>query len=260
MIEDLDKSIYSELFYFFNESKKIKDFSPNKSSNIFFTNLVKYCIDNNYEVLDCDIKTHLNNVCSLGEFELEKYYSKKIINSLDPKSEIYKFVYYDNYEWLVNFEYETLSLYEQNIKNVLFIWWWPLPLTSIIFAKKYWIKSKIIDIDYDAVNLSRIIIEKLWLSDYIKIELSDAKTYTDSEHYDLCYVAWLVFNSDSHDVILDNISNLNFKILLTRTSHKTRELLYKKVNINILEKYFNPFLIKHPQWNIINSIILSTKK
>jgi len=93
-----------------------------------------------------------------------------------------------------------------------------LPLTSIILAKKYKIKSKIIDVDFVAVDISKKLINALGLQDYIEISLSDAIYYEDKNNYDLCYIASLVFLSDNCEKILSNIVKLNFKFILTRTS------------------------------------------
>jgi len=49
-------------------------------------------------------------------------------------------------------------------------------------------------------------------------------------------------------------------MLLTRTSDKTRQLLYKKIDENVLKQYFNIQLIIHPKNEIVNSIILSYKE
>ncbi len=240
--------------------KKLKSLSPSKETNKVFSELVNYCISNDTNIEYNDLVKGINNYCSKWEYELEKYTTEKILSSSNPKEELKRFEYYQNYEKLAKFEYTNSKLLIDKIKNVLFIWWWPLPLTSIILYYKYWIKSVIVDFNSEAIDLSRKLIKKLKLNNYIKVIHWDAKTYKNTKNYDLCYIASLVFWSNEHKGIIENIKKIDFKLLLTRTSHRTRQLLYKKVDENILKQYFNIQLIIHPKNEIVNSIILSYKK
>ena len=240
--------------------KWLKTLKPNVETNKIFSSLVNYCVENNLNIEYTDIVKEINNYCSIAEYELEKYTVLEILKSDNPKGKLKEFVYYKNYLDLTKFEYMNSSLFINQINNVLFIWWWPLPLTAIVLAYEYWVKSVIVDINEEAVELSKKLVEKIGLGEYIKIIKWDAINYVDSNKYDICYIASLVFWWINHLSIIENIWKINFDLLLTRTSHWSRELLYKKVDIEILNKYFNIQLISHPKNKIINSIILSYKK
>ncbi len=246
--------------YFYDNLSKITDFKPWKNTNCLFWELCKYCINNDIEIEVNQKVLSINKFCSIWEYELEKFYSQKIIESNNPNVELEKFMYFENYTRLTKLEYLNSSWYTDQIKNVLFIWGWPLPLTAIILAKKYSVKSKIIDYSEEAVELSRKLIKSLWLQDKIEVILWEASKYFDSEQYDICYVASLVFWWENNNEILSNISNLNFDLLLTRTSNWTRKLLYKQTDQNVLKKYFDIQSIIHPKNDIINSFILAYKK
>lgn len=245
---------------FFNWLKNLNTFSPCEETNTLFTELCKYCVENDINIEVNDMVLEINKFCSIWEYELEKYYSKIISKSINPNNELKNFIYYDNYFNLTNFEYINLKYFLWDIKNILFIWWWPLPLTSIILAQNYNIKSKIIDISEEACFLSQKLINALWLSDMITIEKADCSFYIDDSIYDVCYAASLIFWVDNQELILKNISKLNFNKLLTRTSDWTRQLLYKKTNEDLLKKYFKIDLKSHPKNEIINSIIILSKK
>jgi len=246
--------------YFYEKLKKLENLSPNEESNKVFSELVDYCISNDVDVEYSNLVNEINNYCSIWEYKLEKNTTLKILDSSNPKEELEKFEYYDNYVKLSKFEYTNAKLFIDNIKSILFIWWWPLPLTSIVLAYKYGIKSVIVDINQEAVDLSNKLIQTLELNEYIKVIQWDAKTYKDDNNYDLCYIASLVFWSNEHKEIIENIKKIKFKMLLTRTSNKTRQLLYKKIDENVLKQYFNIQLIIHPKNEIVNSIILSYKE
>jgi hypothetical protein len=68
-----------------------------------------------------------------------------------------------------------------------------------------------------------------------------------------------VFTHSNIENILANIQKLSFEILHLRSADWARELLYKKLPTNILEKYFKLIFQHHPQDEIINSIILLKK-
>lgn len=243
----------------YEEIEKLDNYIPCNKVNSIFSKLCNYCIKNDslYENIYWDNKIlNINKICAKAEFEMEKYYNNNIQNIYDLK----EFIYYKNYEDLSELEYiNTKFLFKNEFKNILFIWWWPLPLTSIILAIKYNINSDIIDIDEESVNISKNLIEKLWLEDKINIFLGDAKTYKNNKKYDVVYIASLVF-LDDNDEILKNIKNIDSKLFLTRTSHWLRQILYKKTDEKIIEKYFKTELIIHPKNDIINSILILTKK
>jgi len=243
----------------YDKIKLLKDYKPSKKVNALFWELCNFCTNNNN--LDQDIKIdeniyNLNKICAKAEVEMEKYYSKNIKNI----SDLQNFIYYNNYELLSELEYLNLNFFlKNNFKNILFIWWWSLPLTSIILALKYGISSHIIDIDSDSIELSKNLIKNLWLEEKITIKLWDAKTYVDDKKYDVVYIASLVFLDDNKK-LLSNISNIDSKLFLTRSSHWLRQILYKKIDEKIINKYFNIKLVIHPKNEIINSILILTKK
>lgn len=246
--------------YFYNKLSKINDFKPWFKTNKIFWEICNYCMNNDYNIEVNDTVLSINKYCSLWEYELEKYYSNIISKSNDPYNTLVDFIYYDNYSKLTKLEYLNFKFFLDNINNILFIWWWPLPLSAIILAKNYWIKSKIIDCSKEAIVCSTKLIRSLWLDNMIEIIEADAVNYNDNYKYDICCVASLVFWWDNNQKILNNIYNLNYDLLLTRTSSWTRELMYKKLDRNLIKEFFNIQLEIHPKNDIINSFILSTKK
>ena len=259
-----EMGIVDAIEYFHKEFKIMDDFKPKEKTNRIFTELVKYCIDNDLDIpSDKEVLEKvkfINKCCAYWEYELEKYYANKIIHSKDPKKELEKFNYYENYEDLIKLEFKSISIYLNKIKKALFVWWWPLSLSAIVLAKNYWIKSVVIDYDNEAVSLSKKVIEKVGLDDYIEVKKWNIENYVDNEEYSLCHISSFVFWATENKKVIENLSKINFNLLLTRTSDKTRQLLYKKTNESILKKYFDIKFIAHPKNYVVNSIILSSKK
>ncbi len=245
---------------FYKKLKSLTDLKPKDEVNNVFSELCKYVVENDKKLKVNKKILEINEICSKAEFEMEKFYSKKIANSQNPKQELKNFIYYQNYEKLTKLEFLNASFFEENIKEVLFVGWGPLPLTAIILATNFQVNCKIVDYSEEAINLGERLIESLNLKEKISFVEKDILEYKDEKNYDLVYVASLVFGNDFQDEILKNISNLNFKKLLTRTSHGTRKLLYKKIKTKNLKKYFKKELIVHPKNEIINSFIILSKK
>lgn len=241
-----------------NNILNLKDLRPNKTTNKAFTDLCSFCINNDIDFkIDKKIKK-LNEICASAEYEMEKYYSNKIIRAKNQEEEMQKFIYYNNYEKLVELEYLNLNYFKKDIKNILFIWWGPLPLSAIIWAKKYNINIDIIDNSLESVNISKKLINKLNLDDRINIKLDDARYIKTDKKYDLIYMANLIFIGWEQEII-NNIKNIEFSYWIVRSSENSRKLLYKKLDENYLSKFFKLELIINPKNEIINSIIIFKK-
>lgn len=245
---------------FYKKLKALKSLEPNEQTNKIFSELCEYSIKSEKNIKVNKKVLEINKICAEAEFEMEKFWANKIIKSKNPKKELENFIYFNNYQKLTNLEFINVKFFQEKIDNVLFIWWWPLPLTAIILAKEFWVNCKIVDYSTEAINLAKELIEKLELKSKITFEKKDILDYKDEKKYDLVYAASLIFWIKEQEEIIKNISNLNFSKILVRTSHKSRKLLYKKTDENILKKYFKKELIVHPKNDIVNSFIILTKK
>jgi len=244
---------------FLKKIKTLKTLSPTKETNKVFSELCQYSIKNDKKIKFNKTIDKLNKICYEAEYQMEKFWSEKIINSNLPKEEFKNFTYLKNYKLLTKLEFLNIRFFNETPKNVLFIWWWPLPLTAIILAKNYWLNCKIIDYSEEAINIAKKLVDKIDLSEKITFENKNILEYKDKKNYDLVYAASIIF-WEEQEKILEKISSLNFKNLLVRTSHDSRILLYKKVEKKLLKKYFNIKLIVHPKNEIINSFIILEKK
>ena len=115
-----------------------------------------------------------------------------------------------------------------------------------------------IERDEEAVELSRGLVQALGLEDKITIKKTDFLVYfEDNPHYDAVILASLLFTSgDTEELVTHLVKNIKFKNCLLRTVRGMRQLLYKKVDEKLLEKYLKPELLVDPQNHILNSILL----
>lgn len=104
---------------------------------------------------------------NLYTVKLETEHAKEILSSDSPWAVLEKFPFYGNYLRLVRTEYEGLRLSTGN--RVFFLGSGPLPLTLIVFFRRYGVKSTGIEQDSARANLSKRVLEKLGLSSAVKI-------------------------------------------------------------------------------------------
>ena len=70
-------------------------------------------------------------------------------------------------------------------------------------------------------------------------------------------LASLLFTSGDAEKLVDHLTRcVKFRACLVRTVRGMRQLLYKKVDEKLLEKYLKPELFVDPQNHILNSILL----
>ena len=254
----------NQVFSFCFRAKKLASYEPSEEVNAFFSELCQFARDETDYELDCDpifvsdeVKG-LQEICAVAEGKMEKFWSKKIQFAQDPQKMLKSFIYYQNYEDLTGLEYALLASQNAGLAKVLFVWSWALPLTAIILAQNWWVCSILIERDEEAVELSRGLVQALGLEDKITIKKTDFLAYfEDNLDYDAVILASLLFTSgDAEELVTHLVKNIKFKNCLVRTVRWMRQLLYKKVDEKLLEKYLKPELLVDPQNHILNSILL----
>lgn len=245
----------------FERILRLDSLKPSEKTNDAFFDLVEFCKNNSNINLQESQVEKLRKLSSIAEYEMEAYWAKKILLSRSPTKEIKKFWYYTNYEQLVGLEYANINFVDKKIKKVLFIGGGPFPLTSILLSEKYNFTCTILEKDKQSYEISLQLIKVLGLDTKIKIIHSDAQKYTYYATFDLIYVAALVGHNDTtkNKVITHIYNNVSkSKLLLCRSSHGTRKLLYSPISKALLQK-IKPILEVRPYNSIINSFFILQK-
>lgn len=246
------KDIYQQIV-------ELENLNPSDRVNKLFTQLVETATSNTNERLSYLQTKKLQKICSEAEYSLEKYWAKKIINSKDPISKLKKFPYYKNYKDLTRLEWLSLEACKtHNNHKVIFIGSGPLPLTAIVLALDFNIRSTLIDIDTNAVELSTKLIKSISLDKMIKIEKADATTYSHYGKYNTFYVAALAGGTiKDKNLIFKKINEEAPKNihLLARSSWGSRKILYMPLSKQIF-KYFKPIVKVDPYNEIVNSVVI----
>ena len=194
------------------------------------------------------------------EAELEKANAAKFLkNWINEKTLFEMFGFYKN---LVERDFlEFKSYFKDDIKNLIFVWGWSLPLSAIFLVKIFGLKVDLIEKDQQAYEFSKMIIKKLNLENDIKIFLTDAQDFQNYWDYDWIFLSsFLAYNKNVYINTVKNIicSNKNPKIL-ARTAQWLEKLIYAPIP----EKVFSMLkMLNTPtplDW-VINEIVIFWKK
>lgn len=245
----------------FDRILKLDTLKPSKKTNDAFSDLVAFCERNSDVNLKQDQIQKLRELSSVAEYEMEVYWAKKILASKNPNKELETFWYYKNYEQLVDLEYLNVICLYKSIQKILFIGGGPLPLTAILLCKKYGLTCTILEKDSESYSISVTLVEKLGLSSNVTIINTDAEKYNGYNKFDLIYLAAMVGHDEttkSNIISLIHTKIRKGKLLLCRSSHGTRKLLYTPIAKKLL-KEVNPVLEVRPYNSIINSFFILQK-
>jgi len=119
--------------------------------------------------------------------ELETEQANSILNSRDPWKTLTDFTYLPNYIQLARTESRGAGLKPGN--TVLFLGSGPLPLTLIVLCHQHGLNGIGIEQDPERVELSRMVLEKLGLSNQIRIISGNQLTLPLADTPDLIMVA-----------------------------------------------------------------------
>jgi nicotianamine synthase len=242
---------------------ELEDLKPSSKVNSLFTELVQSAINSDKDLINVITNDELKNlqkICAESEFELEKYWTNKLLNQTD--SQISDFPYYKNYKDLTRLEYYSLLACGVPARHKpLFIGGGPLPLTAIVLAQDYDVVNTVLEPDPDAYMLSKQLIKKLNLQTKIKIINSRGEDFNCYNEYDVIYIAALAgIEKEIKEKIFTKITETtkNNIHVLARSSWGNRRILYKPIDLRKIVK-LKPTLEIHPHNEIVNSVIIFEK-
>ncbi|WP_088344938.1 MULTISPECIES: nicotianamine synthase family protein [Rhodomicrobium] len=208
-----------------------QDLSPNNSEvNHCFGALVSKLKQWHMDGFGGDLLNHpdlaeaardLPRICARAEYEMEKFWSQKIIDSKAPNATLASFPYYNDYDKLVTDEVALLGC---SPRQVLFLGSGPLPLSALVVAKRH-PDANIVCIERDeaACQLCRTIVDLFDLDARISVVNSDANTY-NSDSVDLIVCAALIEDFN----IFDSILASRAEYILAREGDGVVEFFYRR--------------------------------
>jgi nicotianamine synthase len=208
---------------------------------------------------ECDLNdaeiSRLQAANGRREFAFEKEWAGRVIAADDPHAEFGKFPYLKNYFALTKLEWTALERCRQHRGHrVLFCGGGPLPMTAIALAKGHGVPSTVIDIEPEAVALSRQVLARLGLSSMITVEEAVAGAVTDYGRYSVVFVAALAgLAPGDKAAIFRRIKETSGQEthIIARSGQGNRKLLYRPLGPDILE-HVEPILRVERQTDVDN--------
>lgn len=246
----------------FNKIKELKNYKPTEDVNRLFSELVNYSInpENSINLAKKEI-LDLQSACSSAEAAMEKYWAKRIIQSNKPNLELRNFWYYDNYLKLTQIEWENLKSCGVNghkHDKVMFIGSGALPLTAIFLVKYFGLKVTLVDLDFQALELSRKLVSKLGLVKNFEFVHQDVFKIDNLKDFDIVFLAALVGGNTKEKITEKVYSKIKKDShLLCRSAYDNRVLLYKPLNLSLLNFKCEREVKTYDE--VVNSIIIFKK-
>jgi nicotianamine synthase len=248
------RAIYEEL-------SNVADLRPSEAVNALFARLVRVALSPEVQAhdLSCDDVARLQALCGAGEYELERFWVEETLAAADPPAALRRFPYFQNYVNLTRLEWSSLTACQRHRSHsILFCGGGPLPLTAILLARNYGIRSMVIDNCPDAVELSTRLVEALGLGGAIEIVHADARAYGSFEDYNTIFVAALAGVDDAAKADIFRRIRLEAPEdahVMARSSWGNRTLLYRPLPRTIYDELV-PVAEVRPPGDIVNSIVI----
>lgn len=167
-----------EILFIYSQLISVSSSWLNKSYSKYYELLLKLVLTSNDNIIDkllndADIKkirANLRDMWANYEYQREKNWSLKIINSEEPRFEIKNYPAFAFYKKLIPFEFGiSNALCEKVVSKILFVGSGPLPISSILLAENYDIHVDCLDIKKEACKISSKLIAKFGLAKKINL-------------------------------------------------------------------------------------------
>lgn len=204
------------------------------------------------------VRSRLPGLCGRGEHLLEMAWAARIAGSPQPREELERFPYIDNYRQLTRMELDALAgVVAGPVRRVAVVGAGPLPLTSLFWGAG--VGAPVLNVDRDAAALAsgRRVAAALGARDQAFV-LEDA-TAADLSGCDVVVLAALVGASteDKRGILRRLAARMDpGAVLLARSARGLRTLLYPAVDVAALEP-LDLQAVVHPVHEVINSVVLA---
>lgn len=183
--------------------------------------------------------SHLRELCSDGEYQLEAYWARKVCvckTHKEANDMLLTFPYHRNYVDLVRMEMNAIASVKPDsvTRTFAFIGSGPLPLTSLCI--RHYLKSQCVtchNVDHDATAITTAVSLCSALGhspESMCFQCGGADSPDiDLRYFDIVYLAALVGNCSrhKHEIIANVVKRMKpGSLLVIRSAHSLRRLLY----------------------------------
>lgn len=203
----------------------------------------------------------LRTLSADGEYVLEMHWGSCIIARSQPRQELARFTFYENYSDLMRLEYATLSSLNPCLRTALVVGAGPLPITALFLSRDYRLTTTLVDKDADALRLGASVLQALDLAPARTAFCTDILDFTAMAEYDFIHLAALagVESETKAQIIAHLLQWMRPEaFLLLRTAEGLRTLLYPPIALKSLAGFTLQVSVR-PLNHIVNSFIIVRK-
>jgi hypothetical protein len=169
-----------------------------------------------------------------AETLMEFHYAEKFIDDTPNIHNLKKFIYWDNYEKLVDIELKKLFaiIERQSLSSIAFVGAGPLPLSTILLQQQTGKPVICLDINTEAYDVGKKLIDQYGLQHSLTYVLADGASY----HYDGCDLVWIASLVPNKEEVVKRIYETNPNaIVAIRSVDGIYQLLYEPVDATVFQ-------------------------
>ena len=253
---------------------------PAPEVNALFQQLVRVCVhadDRAAAPVLADarirrLRPGLLRLCSQGESLLERAWAHDVLSAADPRAELGRFPYLENYRQLSRLEVHALAAaghVPRPGSRACFLGGGPLPVSALLMHRDLGAAVDVVDNDPQAADLARRLIDRLALGPGLRVTQADAMSAPDMARLlpgcDLVVLAALVGHTrDQKRAVLHAAGAALDRgaYLVVRSAHGLRSLLYPVVEPADVAEAAGCALqvLVHPLGEVVNSVLVARRR
>jgi hypothetical protein len=180
------------------------------------------------------IRRDMLRMLETAETHMEFHYAEKFIKDTPNINNLKSFIYWDNYEKLVDIELNKLFeiVERKRLSSIAFVGSGPLPLSTILLQQQTGKRVVCLDINAEAYDLGKKLIEQYSLQHSLKYVLADGASF----HYDGYNLVWIASLVPNKEEVVKRIYETNPNaIIAIRSVDGIYQLLYEPVDATVFQ-------------------------
>jgi hypothetical protein len=180
------------------------------------------------------IRRDMLRMLETAETLMEFHYAEKFIKDTPNINNLKSFIYWDNYEKLVDIELNKLFeiVERKRLSSIAFVGSGPLPLSTILLQQQTGKRVVCLDINAEAYDLGKKLIEQYSLQHSLKYVLADGASF----HYDGYNLVWIASLVPNKEEVVKRIYETNPNaIIAIRSVDGIYQLLYEPVDATVFQ-------------------------
>jgi nicotianamine synthase len=269
LMHDAAEILISRFCHLYEQLAAAPSMEPSDCVTTLFAEVVELCISRQPEAVVeralrdpriVELRPHFCRLCADHIFREARAWSRRISTSPDPWVELLNCPNYCNYLQLCDVEiHSVLALTGRSPKRLLFAGSGPVPITSVLFANGFQLTVDNLEVDREAFELGRHLVQQLGKADGMGFIHSDIRDFTNLELYDvICLAALVGLSPEEKREITAHLSRhmRPDALLLVRSAHGLRNLIYPPVGVEDLIGFI-PQLLLRPYTTVMNSVLIA---